>query len=59
MNDFTIEVKKERLKELVSFMVQGFNDCACCPLSLNCPRNDTIGIDVQECTKEIILNYLQ
>lgn len=56
----TIKVKEERLKELTQWMVDGFNDCACCPLSDGCPRrDDDLGIDSIDCAEEIIANYLQ
>lgn len=55
-----IKVKENRLKEVIEFWVEGFNDCACCPLSDDCPRHDEeLGIDCQDCAKEIICYYLQ
>ena len=55
-----IEVKESRLKEVIEFLVEGFNDCACCPLSDDCFRRDEgEGIDYKDCTEEIICYYLQ
>lgn len=54
-----MKVKEERLKEVVEFVVEGFNDCACCFLSNDCPRLDAEGIDIKECAEEIITYYLQ
>ena len=55
-----IEVKESRLKEVIEFLVEGFNDCACCPLGYDCPRRDEEeGIDIIDCAKEIIVDYLQ
>lgn len=55
-----IEVKESRLKELTQWMVESFNDCACCPLSDDCPRRDEgEEIDVIDCAEEIIVDYLQ
>ena len=55
-----IEVKESCLKEVIEFLVEGFNDCACCPLGYDCPRRDEReGINIADCAKEIIVDYLQ
>lgn len=55
-----IEVKEARLKEVIEFWVEGFNDCACCPLGDDCPRHEEeLGIDCADCAEEIICYYLQ
>lgn len=55
-----INVKEYRLKEIIEFFVEGFNDCACCPLSDDCFRQDEDkGIDIKKCVDDIITYYLQ
>ena len=55
-----IEVKESSLKEVIEFLVEGFNDCACCPLYYDCPRRDEgEGIDIIDCANEIIVDHLQ
>lgn len=54
-----MKVKEKRLKEVIEFFVEGFNDCACCPLSDDCPRLDAECIDTKECAEAIITDYLQ
>ena len=55
-----IEVKESRLKEVIEFLVEGFNDCACCPLYYDCPHKEKgEGINVVDCAEEIIVDYLQ
>ena len=55
-----VKVNESRLKEVIEFWVEGFNDCACCPLSDDCSRRDEeLGIDCKDCAEEIICYYLQ
>ena len=55
-----IEVKESRLKEVIEFLVEGFNDCACCPLDYDCPRKKKEeGINIIDCANEIIVDYLK
>ena len=51
-----IRVNEEKLKEVVEFWVESFNDCACFPFEFTCLRE---GIDVTECADDIIVYHLQ
>ena len=53
-------MKRIEVKEVIEFWVEGFNDCACCPLDYDCPRRKKgEGINVIDCAEEIIVDYLQ
>ncbi len=53
-------VRHDRLTLLLEQFVEGFNDCACCPLSNDCHRRDREeGIDSCECAQLIRALYLE
>lgn len=52
-------VRHDRLTLLLEQLVEGFNDCACCPLSYNCRRRESDGIDSCECALLIREFYLK
>ena len=52
-------VRRDRLTQLLVQLVEGFNDCACCPLSNDCHRRESDGIDPYECARLIHMFYLK
>ena len=52
-------VRHDRLTLLLEQLVEGFNDCACCPLSHDCHRRESDGIDPYECARLIRMCYLE
>lgn len=52
-------VRHDRLALLLEQLVEGFNDCACCPLSHDCRRREFAGIDSCECAQLIRMFYLE
>ena len=52
-------VRHDRLQDLLEQLVEGFNDCACCPLSNDCHRRESDGIDSYECARLIRTFYLE
>lgn len=55
-----VEVNQDNLDYILETFIEGFNDCACCPMSLNCEKRESeeYGIDSQECG-EILLEWLK
>lgn len=54
-------VRHDRLTLLLEQLVEGFNDCACCPLSNDCAciRREADGIVPYECARLIRMFYLE
>ena len=52
-------VRHDRLTMLLEQLVEGFNDCACCPLSNDCHRRESDGIDSCECAQLICMYFLE
>lgn len=52
-------VRHDRLQMLLEQLVEGFNDCACCPLSNTCTRREDYAIDSIACAKSIRMYYLE
>ena len=52
-------VRHDRLTLLLEQLVEGFNGCACCPLSNNCRRRKSDGIDSCECAQLIRMFFLE
>lgn len=52
-------VRQDRLSLLLEQLVEGFDDCACCPLSNDCHRRESDGIIPYECARLIRMFYLE
>jgi hypothetical protein len=51
-----MQVNENRLDTILQDFVETFNDCACCPLTFDCER-DNAGIDCYECA-ELLKKWL-
>lgn len=51
-----MQVNENRLDTILQDLVETFNDCACCPLTFDCER-DNAGIDCYECA-ELLKKWL-
>lgn len=51
-----MQVNENRLDTILQNFVESFNDCACCPLTFDCER-DNEGIDCYECA-ELLKKWL-
>lgn len=47
-----MQVNENRLNTILQDFVETFNDCACCPLTFDCGR-DNVGIDCYECAEQL------
>lgn len=47
-----MQVNENRLNTILQDFVETFNDCACCPLTFDCGRNNA-GIDCYECAEQL------
>lgn len=47
-----MQVNEHRLDTILQDFVETFNDCACCPLTFDCER-DNAGIDCYECAEQL------
>lgn len=47
-----MQVNENRLNTILQDFVETFNDCACCPLTFDCER-DNAGIDCYECAEQL------
>lgn len=47
-----MQVNENRLDTILQDFVETFNDCACCPLTFDCER-DNAGIDCYECAEQL------
>lgn len=45
-----MQVNENRLDTILQSFVESFNDCACCPLTFDCER-DNEGVDCYECAE--------
>ena len=51
-----MQVNENRLDTILQNFVESFNDCACCPLTFDCEK-DNEGIDCYECA-ELLKKWL-
>ena len=47
-----MQINENRLDTILQDFVETFNDCACCPLTFDCER-DNAGIDCYECAEQL------
>lgn len=51
-----MQVNENRLDTVLQSFVESFNDCACCPLTFDCEK-DNEGMDCYECA-ELLKKWL-
>jgi hypothetical protein len=51
-----MQVNENRLDTILQSFVESFNDCACCPLTFDCER-DNKGVDCYDCA-ELLKKWL-
>lgn len=47
-----MQVNENRLNTILQYFVETFNDCACCPLTFDCERDDE-GINCYDCAEQL------